>query len=244
MTEFDASDVKIICVDGYNLQSYSAKLGDPGAKLKSEDRTALGDDAARSVVINQLEAMTFAYEGWFDDAGDIGLALDGKRGVSQLLCYGVEGNAIGSDFTGARGTQTMDHPVVQQGALTRVNAEWEVDAYDDKGLLVAHHVARGAAGNTQATPVDNLASTAGGVALYLFLTALDLDGHDGLVVTVRDADAGLVFADLQAFAEMDAVGAQRLVASGTVERNLAVSWAWTGAGTDPSATFLVGAKRL
>ena len=241
MTEYDSTDLAFFCVDGHDLLAFSAKLDDQGARLKSVDRTAIADAVERSVILNQIEAMTLPYEGWFDDEAAIGLALDGSRGVEQLLSYGVEGNVLGADFVGMRGVQTLDKPITK-GDLIRVSAAWELDKYE-RGKIIAPLAVRGAAGNTQATPVDNLVATSAGAVCYLQMPALALGGYTNVIVKVRDSIDGVTWADIVTFTARTAAGAQRVEVAGNVDRRLAISWAYTGAGADPAPEFLVGVAR-
>ena len=244
MAEYDSSQVAFFTVDGYSLLGWSAKLDDPGAKAVAVDRTPLGVSLERKSVLSLVEPVTITQEGWFDNAALASHeALSAKRGTSQVLAYGVTGNVIGRDFVGAVAGQSQYDPVTSKGDLHRFNASWECTEHD-RGLIVAHLAARTAAGNTQATSVDNAASSAGGAVLYLACTDLTLDGYTDLVVKVRHSTDNSTYTDLGTFTARTLIGAQRLVVAGTVNRYLAISWAYTDAGTDPSWTGLVGVRRL
>ena len=125
MTEFDSSNVAFFLVDGYNILGYSSTISDPGAVSVTDDRTALGDSTKRSKVLSIIEPVTLGQEGFFDDAtGLIDEALKTKRGVDQVLGYGVEGNTIGAGLVAAVGTQTRYDPKALKNALHRVAATW------------------------------------------------------------------------------------------------------------------------
>ena len=101
-----------------------------------------------------------------------------------------------------------------------------------------------ATGDTTAAPVDSGASSADGAALYLAITALALDGGTGVTVTVEHSADDVTYTALGTFAAAPALGAQRVVVTGTVNRYLAVSWAFGGAaGAARSVTFMVGVCR-
>ena len=243
MAEYDSSQVAFFTVDGYSLLGFSSRITDPGARLQTVDRTALGETVSRKKMLALIDPVTIAQEGFFDDAAAASHeALKNKRGTDQVLCYGVQGNAIGSHFVGAVAPQAKYDPLISKGDMHRTRAEWEC-TQRESGLIVAHLAARTTAGNTQATPVDNGAASSTGAVAYLAATALTLGGYTNLAVKVRDSADNVTYADIGSFTVRTTVGAERIVIAGTVRRYLAISWAWTGAGAGQSFTGLVGVAR-
>jgi hypothetical protein len=231
MTEIDSSNVAFFVVDSTNVLGYSSAINDTGALQKSEDRTPLGAGTARKAMMRSIDPVTLGQEGWFDDAaGLIDAALKTKRGVSQQILYAAEGGAIGSGVIGAVGPQTKYDPKPQKDGLTRVEASWECQSYD-RGLIVADLIARGVAGNTQATPVHDVAAdSALGAQLYL-------------AVPVMTSTNGSSWVVLDTFTTLTAIGKERRVVAGAVRQYLAIAWAYTGSGTGPSWTGAVGVAR-
>lgn len=243
MTEYDSSNVAFFAVDEFQLLGFSSRVSDPGAAQKTAERMPLGESLQRKVILKGIEPVTIEQGGWFStDAGATHEALAAKRGTAQLLAYGVSGNVIGRDFVGAQAAQAVYDPRIVKGDLVQTAARWECDEYE-RGLIVAHLAARTAAGHTQATPVTNDAQTLTGAVAYLFCSALTLDGYTNVIVTVRDSDDNITYGDLASFTARTVPGAQRLVIAGTIEKYLAISWAYTGAGTSPTWTGLVGVAR-
>ena len=243
MAEYDSSDVAFFTVDGYSLLGFSSKISDPGAVQKTADRMPLGGSIERKALLSMIEPVTIEQEGWFNtDAAGPHAALDAKRGTTQVVCYGPNGNVIGRLFVGASAPQSKYDPRVVQGDLMRTGARWECTEYE-RGVIVAHLAARAAAANTQATPVDNGAATTTGAVCYLVATDVTLDGAADLIVTVRKSTDNVNWFDLGAFTARTLIGTQRLVIAGAVPQYLAIAWAWGAGGTDPSWTGLVGVAR-
>lgn len=89
-------------------------------------------------------------------------------------------------------------------------------------------------------------STKNGGAAYLAVSALALGGYTNLDVRVQHSADHSTWADLSAFTVVTAApAAERKVVSAatTVNRYLAAIWSFTGAGSGPSATFVVGFHR-
>ena len=243
MAEYDSSDVAFFTVDGYELLGFSSTIRDSGAVQMTADRTPLGAALSRKRLLGIIEPVTIEQEGWFaDDAVGPHTALDAKRGTTQVVTYGPEGNSVGRIFIGASSPQTRYDPIVAKGDAIRTGARWECTEYE-RGLLLATLTARAAAGNTQATSIDNGAASLTGAVAYLACTSLTLDGAADLVVKVRESADNINFTDLASFTALAAVGAQRLVIAGTVKQYLAISWAWGAGGTAPTWTGLVGIAR-
>jgi hypothetical protein len=244
VTEFDSSNVAFFVVDSTNILGYSSTIQDSGALQLSEDRTPLGASTERQTLLKTIAPVTIGQEGWFDDgAGLIDAALKSKRGVNQQILYAVEGGAIGTDIIGALATQTKYDPKPHKDGLTVVDAGWECQSYD-RGLIVADLVSRTAAGNTQATPVHDVAAdSAAGAQLYLACTALALGGYTNLIVQVMTSTNGSSWVVLDTFTALTLIGKERRVIAGAVRQYLAIAWAYTGSGSSPSWTGVVGVAR-
>ena len=125
------------------------------------------------------------------------------------------------------------------GSDPTINGERVVTVIDTLTYSVPVTVTTGGTGGT-----FRRASTAGGGAGYLQVKALSLGGHDNLTVTIRHKVTGGAFADLLTFTVVTAAPAGiRIPVAGPVNQHLAVSWDFTGSGSGPTATILVGFAR-
>jgi hypothetical protein len=237
----------IFVVDGYNILGVLTDVGHSVEAVLEED-TALGDTWATfdALGINKAD---LTQEGFFDDDADsVNAALNEQQGVSRIVCLGFEGNTIGKHFTGYQGAMQVDYNRLASIAkLHRCNARYQGSGKAEDGRILHALTARTADGDTELTPVDNTVDTDYGGAVYLQLTALTLGGYTDLTVKVRHSADNVTYDDLTTFtALVTAPGKERkTIAAGvdSMKRYLAVSWAFTGTGADPSATFFVGAAR-
>ena len=241
----NSTDVGFFLVGGRSFLSRVGTLA-PVSKSPVRDITPLGATAPVKAP-NMMSEFALAQTGWFDDA--VGQSHEGLKGAagrtSQVICLSLEGNTLGAVMIGASGALVADYTKgVQVGEFTRADVEYSLSGrVDDQPLILAPWAARTTAGDTTSTPVDNGASSAAGGAGYLAVTSLTLGGYTNLIVKIRHA-AVSTYADLVTFAAMTDIGAQAPAAvAGTVQRNLAISWAWTGSGSGQSATFVVGFAR-
>jgi hypothetical protein len=235
----DSSHVAFLLIDGYSLLGVTTELRDPGLEYETVERLYLGE-AVRRKKLTGIASCDIEQSGDLDDAAaSVHAALVGG-GSGRVLSWGATGNTVGKHFAGALVNQVAYNPQPLPGDFVSASAKYSCTERED-GLIVATHAARGAAGNTEAAYADSGASSALGGAGYLQLTSLTLGGYTNLVVKVRHSPDHVAWADLLTFTAKTAVGAERkTVATNPINRYLAVSWAWTGAGAGPSATFAVG----
>jgi len=238
----DSSDVGFLLLNGLNVLGVSTEFKDSGLERHTVERTYLGSTLRRKL-LNGVSSCEIEQTGDFDDAAGSSHDAFKAPGSDKVLSWCLAGNTIGKHFSGALVDQLAYVPAAQADEFTTAAAKYTCSERED-GLIIADLVARGAAGNTEATYVDSSASsTLGGVG-YLQLSALTLDGYDDLVVKVRHSPDHAAWADLLTFTARTAIGAERkTIATDPIEQYLSVSWSWTGAGAGPSATFTVGFAR-
>lgn len=239
----DSSTVAFVLIDGYSIRGVSTDVKDPGLEYESRELLFLGE-TLKHKKLNGVGFCEIEQSGVFDDAaGSIHAALKAPAN-DRVFSWGAAGNTIGKHFAGALVDQVSYNPGdIAGGEFVTAHAKYGCSKRED-GLIVADLVARGVAGSTEASYVDSAASSALGGVGYLQLTALTLGGYTNLVVKVRHSADHASWADLLTFTAKTAIGAERkTVATNPIERYLAISWAWTGAGAGPSATFAVGFTR-
>ena len=119
-----------------------------------------------------------------------------------------------------------------------INGERVATVVSTTTLTVPVNVSDGGVGGT----IKALTSLNGGFA-HLQITALTLGGHTDFAASVQHSEDDAIFVELVAFTAATALGAQRVSVAGTIYRYLASTWDFTGAGSGPSATFMIGFAR-
>lgn len=247
MTKYGSDQVPFLLIDGYNVLGVTTEI-EPNAEAETEETTALGD-AYYTEGATGLKRAAFEQKGFYDDAaGSANEALVSSVGVSRVLCFGVKGNVAGAQFTGYRGMLEVSYVrSPARGVFHKASAKYKGNGFRDEGrMLHPYGVESAASGNTQATSVDdNGASSANGGCGYAQVVTLTLGGYTDLTLKVRHSADNVTFADLITFAAVTASpAAEAKTVSGAVNRYLASSWAFTGAGAGQSSYFFVGFARL
>ena len=246
MARYGSDDVAFVLVDGYDIRGYLTTL-DESREASVEDTTVLGDGWQQQAATG-TKRYELSQEGFYDDeAGGVNESLVASNGAARVMAFGFAGNATGQSFTGVAGpVQARYDRAATTGELHKATAEYQASGAIEDGRIVHPLGAETTAtGDSEATPVDDGASSAAGAALYLGLTALALDGGTSVTITVEHSADNITYTPLGAFAAVSAAAdAERLVVAGTVNRYLAVSWSFAGAaGAGRSVTFMVGVAR-
>lgn len=212
----------------------------------TEETTALGDSATEHTYTG-IQKATLTQQGFYDDAAaGQNAAFAANIGTAPVLCFGIEGNTIGEKFIGYSGAmQVTWERIANRGQLHKANARYDGSGIVEEGLILQDHSAEtGASGDTTASSVDNSASSASGGSGYVQVSALTLGGYTNAVIKVRHSADNVTYADLIAFTAVTAAQtAERKTVTGTVNRYLAASYAFTGAGSGQSVTYMAGFKR-
>lgn len=246
MARRSSADVGFFLIDGYDVMGVTTDLTEKVEALV-EEVLPLGEEWPENLYVGVKKA-EFSQEGYFDDAADsINDALNGNSGDTRVLCYGLEGNTIGQHFIGYEGAVQINYErIASKGQLHRANAKYNGSGQVDEGEILQGHAVKDGDGDTEATPVTVSAQTTDGGTAYLQVSALDLDGVTNLTVKVLHSTDGLSWDVLLTFtAVTEAPAVERKAVTGTVKKNLAVSWEYTGGvgGEEPTAKLFVGFKR-
>ena len=245
MSRVGSAQASFLLVAGRSLLGVVTDLTESTESVL-EETTPLGASAQAYGPVGILKA-TLEQRGFYDDSvGSSNEALAGREATSQVVCYGYEGNTIGKPFVGLQGGYAATyHREVTRNALHKANATYTVSGAKDQGVILHTLKSETTAGNTQATAVDNTTSTANGGVAYLQMSDLVLGGYTNLVVAVKHSLDNVTYVTLGTFTSVTAAPtAERIVvAPTTVNRYLAMAWAWTGSGSSQSATFMVGFAR-
>jgi hypothetical protein len=243
MAIVDCTNVAFLLVDGYDLLGVATDVKDEGLERESVEKLYLGQSMRHKKLTGVSRAGVIEQSGSFDDAAGSSHAVLMAGGQDRVLSWALAGNTIGEHFVGA----VVDHvayiPQLVAGDFTEANARYNITEHES-GLILAELTERTGDWNTQASAVDNGASSSGGGVAYLQCTDIDLGGYTNLVVKVRHSADGAVWADLATFTALTACGGERItIATEPINRHLAVSGTWTGAGADQAATLVVGFYR-
>jgi hypothetical protein len=249
----------VFLVDGYNLLANKIQTLRRKVVALTEKSDGIGDSWEAHCPTGKRRG-ELAQDGAFFDTNthaihemlaDPGATPAGSLSVSTngtpvVALAGFAGNTIGSEITGYSGVLKMSYEVLAANdALNKANAEYAVTGIVEDGHIVhALGAETGASGNTEATSVDGAAQTTAGGSGYLAVNALTLGGYTNVVMKIRDSADDAVFGDLITFTAVTAAPtAERVTVAGTVERYVASSYAFTGAGSAQSVTYLAAFVR-
>ena len=251
MAKLGMPDVGFLLIDGADLlgkqvQSISVEISDT-----LEETTGSGDneEAWDSVGIT---AGTITHEGLLDDTATVGNhALLKAPGATRVVAVAIGGNTIGLDVVlGYSSLQSKYNVLAALKSLSRVQVEYTMNKKLRIGGKILQDLSAetGSSGDTESSSVDATAdsgeSTDGGIGV-LQVTALALGGYDNVVVKVRHSTDDIAFSDLITFTAVTTANASEgIEVTGTINRYLASSYAFTGAGSGQSVTFMVGFARL
>lgn len=243
MSVWGADDVGFLLVDGRDVLGDTVDIEDDQA-APVEETTPLGQDEEEYKPIG-VKSYTLTQNGFFNDAANKSNALLVEPGVSRVLCFAPRGNTLGAKFAGSPLVQVNYKRLISRGALHKANVSYQSAGQHDEGIILHTHKAETAAsGSTEgADSQDNTDPTTNGVG-YLQVSALTLGGYTSVTIKIRDSDDDVTYVDLIAFTNITAAPtAERSAVSGTINRHLAHSWLFNGAGTGMSITYFVGFSR-
>lgn len=142
------------------------------------------------------------------------------------------------------GLLTNDYAVIagHVGSTPDVNNEYQVTVISPVEFTIPVNVTVGGTGGYLIA-----SATKDGGSGYVQIPALTLGGYTDVVFKVRHSQNGAAWADLGTFTAIAGpapTAARLVVAAGTtVNRHLAMSWAYGGAGAGQSVNFMLGFAR-
>ena len=159
----------------------------------------------------------------------------GVAGTGYQTALEIEGGTAGTRAYCFPTPKFSAHEVgISTDQMHRWTPEVTISGEVNHAFVAAPLAARTTAGSTDAADADGLASSTGATA-FLHVTGLTLGGYDNCVITPRSSADATTWGDCSAaFPAITGTNALSLALTGTVERYLSVSWAWTGAGTGQS----------
>lgn len=241
-------DLKFITFGGYDITGLVQGLND-AVTNETEEVDVAGDTILTSRYVGSAAAEV-KITGFYDE--DLSPAFE-AAGAEAVLMYAPLGNGTGLSCECCSAKLLRYERLIEGKALHKAEIDFLGKSSTatggaviiDHALMLAPLAARGAAGNTDATDVEAPAQTTDGARLWVAVTALTLGGYTNLTVALRDSADGLSFAAVAGGSTtFTTAGGKMLYVPGTVRKYTSVSWAWTGTGTNPSATFVAALKRL
>jgi hypothetical protein len=241
MTTYNSADCGFFCLGPYNCLSAIGKIIE-GASKPTSEVTPLGVSAEAYHQKGRV-ARTLTQEGWFDDsAGSVHTALNNLPTTNLPLLMAHKGNVTGRKAIGFDVIHSVGYEIqLQEGDVTLAKAEYAIASLREEVILVMPLAARTTAGNTDATYVDlGVAGGANGGAVYEAVTALTLDGYTNAVHKLHHSADHITFTPLVTMTAVIVPGAERKTTATAIERYVSASWEYTGSGTSPSVTSVLG----
>ncbi len=238
MTWYSSKDVAYVLIGYKSIGSYlNALRMKTSARLT--DTTGLGK-TWREMSDTGLREGELEMSGFYDGTMSF---MNTVAATDQVVSVLLEGNTVSKRFYGfEKAIISASEVGISSDSVHTTTPGLTVRGAVDFGYVVAPVTARTTAGNTQATYADAGAAMTAPRA-YLNIASLTLGGYDSLVVTVQSCDtSGGSYDDETAFTAITSTltGSQCITLASTVNRYLAIKWAWTGAGTGQSWTGFVG----
>jgi hypothetical protein len=245
VARFGSDDVGFLLVSGQNILGDSTNLEDTREAIL-EEITALGDAWQQHEYVG-VKRYELTQQGFFNDATDRSNAALITPGASKVLSFAPQGNSLGKPMISSPMVQVNYARQLSRGALHKANASYVSEGSHDEGIILhALGAETAASGNTEgASSQDAGASSANGGGGVVQVTALALGGYTSVTFKVRHSSDDVTYADLVTFTNVTAApAAERKTVTGTVNRHLACSWAFNGAGAANSVSFAVGFARF
>ncbi|HXG69516.1 MAG TPA: hypothetical protein VNJ04_02775 [Gemmatimonadaceae bacterium] len=246
MANYGPTSVPFFLVGGRDLLASIVFDFEDGIEADTEESHGLGGTGWKEHKATGSRKAMLSQRGFFDDAVDgVNDALNGAQLTSQVITYGVSGGAIGARIVGLAGAFAASYGrALSRTGIHKASATYAVTGEREEGRIL-HGKTSETAATWNTSSVDNAASSALGGAGYLHVPALTLGGFTSATVKVRHSADNVTFADLLTFAVVTAKpAAERKVVAGTVNRHLASSGNWNGAGSGQSITPVVGFSRF
>ena len=241
MTRFGSADVAFMLVNGMSILGQQTEFED-SREAVLEAVTVLGNANEEHQYVG-VKSYECSQKGYYDDTANGNNAALVGAGGTKVYSIGLEGNTKGQIVICTTLAEVEYRRQIQRRELHKAAATYKAMYGHDEARILHALAARTADGDTEATYYDGLAGSSAGGTGYLQVTALTLDGYDDLLVTIEDSTDHASWASLLSFTAATGITGERKAVSGTVDRYLAVSWEFEGAGTSPSATFMVGFGR-
>jgi hypothetical protein len=248
VAQYSSSSIGYLLVGQYNLTGISSKLED-SIEAPIEDVTPFG---ANTVAYGRPGFKKYAlsgHEGWYDDAADsINEAMIGMASTEEVFMMAYQGNTAGKMAVCAGGAIRAGYKRgFEVGQYHKASFDLSISGTRDEAIILAPLAVYTGNGNTESTYLDlnsygGSGSPSGtlGCTLYVCITSFTQSTSSGLVITFEDSTTTGSFVSQCATANITAPGitGYKVVSSDTtVNRYIALKWAWGGTVGSAAATF-------
>lgn len=236
-----SADVGFLLVSGMDVMADVTDIEDEQPDIV-EETTTLGV-AAQTYGAVGLGDYMLSQKGFYNDAANRSNAAFVSPGRVDVLCYAPEGNTVGARVACSELTKVSYKRLIAGKALTKAEVTYESSKGHDEAILLHILGDETEDADGEASYYDGAAGSSAGATAYLQVKALNLDGYDSVTISIEDSADHSTWAELLAFTDVTAIGAERKTVAGTVDRYLTWKVVFNGSGTSPSVTFMVAIKR-
>jgi hypothetical protein len=246
VTQYSSSSIGYLLIGQYDLTNISSKLED-NIEAPIEDTTPFGVSTTTYGKPGFKKYGLSGHEGWYDDAtSSINAAMIGMASTEEVFMMAYQGNTAGKYAICAGGAIRAGYKRgFEVGQYHKASFDLSISGTRDEGIILGTLVARSGAGNTEGAYLDlnsygGSGSPSGtlGCTLYVCVTSYTPDTSSGLIITFEDSTTTGTFLSQCATASITAIGGYKVVSADmTVNRYIALKWAWGGTVGAAAATF-------
>jgi len=248
VAQYSSSSIGYLLVGQYNLTNVSSKLED-GVEAPIEDVTPFGVGTQAYGRPGFKKYTISGHEGWYDDAADsINAAMVSMASTEEVLMLAYQGNTAGKYAVCAGGAIRAGYKRgFEVGQYHKASFDLSLSGTRDEAIILAPLQVYTGNGNTEGAYLDLNAyggsgspSTSLGCTLYVCITSFTQSTSSGLTITFEDSTTTGTFLSQCATANITApgiTGYKVVSADMTVNRYIALKWAWGGTVGSAAATF-------
>lgn len=227
-----------VLYNGYNLSGYLNEIS-LAREADLAETTTFGT-SYKSFLAGFTDG-TLTLGGYWDGAaGAIDPILAATLGsdTAGVLTYSPNAADAVGDIAYQVATKSTSYEVSSGiNDVTSISAEVRASGQITRATVI--HALEAETSTGEDTSVDGAAQSTTGAIAHLHVTAAS--AADTLDVVIQDSANNTDWSTLGTFAQVSAIGSERLTIAGTVERYVRASW--TIGGSDPSFTFAVTIAR-
>jgi len=246
VAQYSSSSIGYLLIGQYNLTNVSSKLED-GVEAPIEDITPFGVGTMAYGKPGFKKYTISGHEGWYDDAASsINAAMIGMASTEEVFMLAYQGNTAGKYAICSGGAIRAGYKRgFEVGQYHKASFDLSISGVRDEGIIMGDLVSRSGNGNTEGAYLDlnnyggsGSPSTTLGCTLYVCVTSYVPDTATGLIITFEDSTTTGSFLAQCATNSITAIGGYKVVsADSTVNRYIALKWAWSGTVGAAAATF-------
>lgn len=138
MAKYGGTQFSLFLVDGYNLIASLSESATIEKESITQQTNAFGATSETHTPINIEKGMLTVGGGFFDAATNALLGVfNAVRGVSRIVCAGIEDNVIGKHFVGYQGAYDQKYVIQDtKDGITKANVNFLVSGDMNEGIIV------------------------------------------------------------------------------------------------------------